>query len=120
MLEKEIFEEFDKIHDSLEEIVKEQKKIREEIKDQGVRIDVLYDERKLLQNISDTQAATLNAVNTGKDHDETIRKDIKGEVVIEALKTRALVETVAEGFRGFIKSRKRNTKKSWWKLWQRG
>lgn len=105
------------IEESLREIKERLTKIEEELKRQGKRIDYLYDERDLLEDISGKQSETLDVVKARRKHDETIRKDIKEEIAIEGLKTRASVETHVERVAAFIKGRKGPQKESWIRRW---
>lgn len=104
-----------KVEDELKKIVRRLDDIESNQEKLAKRMDLLYEDRNIFETIQGKLTQFEEQFKLSRQHDETVRRDIKEEVNIVGDKVKAVVETAAEGLRPLVRSRKGDTKESWWK-----
>ena len=113
-METKIEEELKKITRRLDDIESNQEQLAK-------RLDLLYEDRNIFETIQGKLTQFEEQFKLSRQHDETVRRDIKEEVNIVGDKVKEVVETAAEGLRPLIRNRTGFIKRSFWqKLLGRG
>ena len=106
------------IAEELQKITRRLTSIESNDKDQSKRLDLLYADREIFENIAGRLALLEEQFKLSRQHDETVRRDIKEEIGSHAEEVKATVKEATEGLRPLIRGGRENIKKPFWKVWR--
>lgn len=83
-------------------------------------MDLLYEDREILESIQGRLTGLEEEWKLTRQHDKTVKNDIKDEIKIANDRTVAKVETQVESIKDMVEAKKvQPRKKHWWQIWRR-